>query len=270
MPYFKAFIRVVKSIQIDYSTFGSFSVIEERFIESESKDDVKKYMLDKYPQFFQNSKVYTRETKDEAQFFYLLVYPLYDFEIQLIEKGSWICYQCGHVHESRYHSRPRINERLLGLDYMFCKSEDDICLNGFLDSKYEGVELRDDPYYIKSDSPNYIYKITEKATGKSYIGKTKNAPFFRWWNHLTKSSSPFGQYLSKTKLSEWTFEVLEELPANMLDSQIFEIESKYILQFDSLKNGFNSLISNKSVLPQQNSNQETLIFESDETIEQKT
>lgn len=256
MAYFKAFIRVVKSIS-EYS-FGSEYIIEERFIEQETKEDVKKFMLNKYPQFFQNGKVYSRETKDEAQFFYLLIYPLYNFEIDLIKKGEWQCSQCGHIHESLYHSRPRINKRLLGLDYKFCKSEDDICLNNFLDSKYEGVELRDDPYYIKTDSPNYIYKITEKSTGKCYIGKTRNAPFFRWWNHLTKSSSPFGQYLSKSKLSEWTFEVLEELPANMVDSQIFEIESKYILQFDCLKNGFNSLISNKSVLPKEDINQPKL------------
>jgi len=258
MPYFKAFIRVIKSINIDYCSFGSQNVIEERFIESESKETVKAFMLEKYPNFFQNGKVYSRETKDEAQFFYVIIYPLYDFEVQLIEKGEWKCSQCGHVHESLYHSRPRTNERLLGLDYKFCNSKDDICLNNFLDSKYEGVELRDDPYYIKTDSPNYIYKITEKSTGKCYIGKTRNAPFFRWWNHLTKSSSPFGQYLSKSKLSEWSFEVLEELPANMVDSQIFEIESKYILQFDCLKNGFNSVISNKSVLPKEDINQPKL------------
>lgn len=257
MPYFKAFIRVCKSLlpESDYlGGFGTETVIEERFIESETKETVKQYILDKYPQFFQNGKVYSRETKDQAQFFYLLIYPLYSYEVNLALAGEWKCDGCGQIHESEYHSRPRTYDRVFP-DKMFCRSDNDICLNTYRNEFYKDVEMPDDECYIKKDSPNYIYKITEKSTGKCYIGKTRNAPFFRWWNHLTHSNSPFRLYLSKTKLSEWTFEVLEEFPAEYEDSKIFEIESKYILQFDSLANGFNSLISNKSVLPKEDINQ---------------
>jgi len=246
MAYFKAFIRVVKSIS-DYS-FGSENVIEERFIESESKETVKEYILNKYPQFFQNGKVYSRETKDEAQFFYLLIYPLYNHEVIQVQEGSWSCDQCGQVHESKYHSRPRISRNVF-TDKIFCNTPEDICLNNYKKEYYKDIEMPDDEYYIKSDSPNYIYKITEKSTGKCYIGKTRNAPFFRWWNHLTRSSSPFGLYLrNETTLSNWTFEVLIELPCDMPDSEVFEIESKYIVEYDSLKNGYNTLISKKQVL----------------------
>ena len=242
MAYFKAFIRVVKSIS-DYS-FGSENIIEERFIESESKETVKQYILDKYPQFFQNKKVYSRETKDEAQFFYVLIYPLYSYEVDLANAGEWKCEQCKEIHASKYHLRPYISRNLFP-DKMFCGQT---CIDNFKIDYYKNIELPDDECYIKKDSPNYIYKINEKSTGKCYIGKTRNAPFFRWWNHLKHSSSPFGLYLSKTKLSEWTFEVLEELPAETKDSDVFKIESEYIVKFDSINNGYNTLISKKSVL----------------------
>ena len=253
--YFKAFIRVVKSIARTDGVFGfnTVEVLREPLIYAKDKSEVKQILLNKYPQFFQNGKVYEKETKnDKAQFFYVIIYPLYEWEKRQIEQGEWICASCGQVHENRYLSKPRMQERLFGSDILFCKSEDDICLNNYIKDKYKNIEFPDDPSYIKKDSPNYIYKITEKSTNKSYIGKTRNAPFFRWWNHLTHSNSPFGIYLRQTKLSEWTFEVLEELSANIADSDVFRIESEYIQKFDSINNGFNSLISNKNVLKQEN------------------
>lgn len=241
---FKAFIRVVKSLNSAISDFDSVTIIREPLIIAKDKSDVKKLLLDKYPQFFQNGKIYEKEAKDQAQFFYVVIFPLYNWEIKMIEEGQWICSHCGQVHENKYLSKPRLNERLFGANVMFCRSDDDICMEGYKREKYKGIDFPDDTNYIKIDSPNYIYKCTEKTTGKCYIGKTRNAPFFRWWNHLTKSNSPFGLYLRQTKLSDWTFEVLEELPGNILDTEVFRIESKYIIQFDSINNGFNSLISN--------------------------
>jgi len=248
---FKAFIRVVKSlIHKDelYGGFGTIDVIKEPIIHAKDKAEVKNILLEKYPQFFQNGKVYEKETKDQAQFFYVVIYPLYEWEKKQIEEGPWTCSGCGQIHENKYISKPRTSDRLFGSEVMFCKSEEDICLNNYKKEKYKNVEMPDDEVYIKKDSPNYIYKCTEKATGKSYIGKTRNAPFFRWWNHLTHSSSPFGLYLRTTKLSDWSFEVLEELPANISDSEVFRIESEYISKFNSINNGFNSVISNKEAI----------------------
>jgi hypothetical protein len=238
---FKALIRVVKSMasQHEYYGFNTVEVVREPIIEAKDTYEVRKIIGERYPQFFPTGKVYSKETKDDAQFFYVLVYKLSNWELKQIEKGEWKCNFCGHVHENAYLSSPRISERLFGPDINFCKSEDDHCMKEFLKSK-NGIEI--------PESPNYIYKCTEKKTGKSYIGKTKNAPFFRWWNHLKHSSSPFGIYLRKTKLSNWTFEVLEELPSNIPDSEIFKVESKYIQEYDSINNGFNSVISNKSIV----------------------
>lgn len=249
MEAYKAFIRVVKSLAIEsYMGFDTVEVLREPLIYANNKAEVKSILLERYPQFFQNGKVYEKETKDQAQFFYVVIFPLYEWEKKQIEEGEWVCGSCGQTHKNKYVSKPRINTRLFGDGLMFCRSDDDICLENYKREKYKHVELPDDESYIKSDSPNYIYKCTEKKTGKCYIGKTRNAPFFRWWNHLTHSSSPFGLYLRQTKLSDWTFEVLEELPANIPDEELSKIESKYIIVFDSINNGFNSVISNKSVL----------------------
>lgn len=244
--YFKAFIRVVKSInQVE---FGSFNIVEERLIRAKDKEEVKAILLEKYPQFFPDNKVYQKETKDTAQFFYVVIFELYEWEKeQVIKDTSWQCCQCGQKYENTYLFRPRKYEKLFG-GKVFCSDNEDYCLNQHKKEHYKDVEYPDDEYHVSKDSPNYVYKVTEKATNKCYVGKTRNAPFFRWWNHLTHSSSPFGIYLRSTKLSDWTFEVLEILPAETENSVIFGIESKYIKQFDSIKNGFNTLISNKATI----------------------
>jgi hypothetical protein len=247
---FKAFIKIVKSLthKDEYWGFDTIEVVREPLIEAKDKAEVKKILLEKYPQFFQNGKIYEKETKDEAQFFYVLIYPLSEWEKKQIQQGEWVCSACGQVHENRYLSRPQILERLFGNEVMFCRTEDNVCLNNFKKEKYKDIDLPDDEAYIKKDSPIFIYKCTEKHSGKSYIGKTRNAPFFRWWNHLTHSQSPFGIHLRKTKLSDWNFEVLIELPFKTPESEVFRIESEYMIQYDSINNGFNVVISNKNVI----------------------
>ena len=246
MAYFKAFIRVVKSLKNEYGyeSFGQTNIIEERLIEAENKDEVKKHLIDKYPQFFPTNKVYEKETKDTAQFFYVIIYPLWEHELNIIKEGEWSCCVCGQKYKNKYEFKPYVNDRVWG-DKLFCNK--DVCEKKYISDDSKLTDMPDDLFYVKKDSPNYIYKITEKSTGKFYIGKTRNAPFFRWWNHLTKSSSPFGAYLSKTTLKEWTFEVIDILPGNVSDSIVFALESKYITEFDSIKNGFNKVLSKKIV-----------------------
>lgn len=257
---YKAFIRVVKSLALkdpnEYMGFDTVEIIREPLIVAKDKNEVKQILLEKYPQFFPSVKVYEKETKnDKAQFFYVVIFPLYQHEIDLVNEGEWKCDYCGHVHENKYISRPLKSRKFdgkifCGNDYMTGNdiiSEPDCYERWKKEVAFKDVGLPDDLNYINVDSLNYIYKITEKATGKCYVGKTRNAPFFRWWNHLKHSNSPFGTYLQTTKLSDWTFEVLEELPSNIVDKEVFKIESKYINEFDSIVNGFNSVISNKNL-----------------------
>ena len=247
--YYKAFIRIIKGFEVETKTeweddkVEHFSIIREPLIIAKDKQEVKQILLEKYPQFFQNGKVYERKTKDKFQFFYVVIFELYDYEKRLIEKGKWKCAYCGTEHKNRYEVKPKKHTRLFGDEIEFCGNE---CLNNYKEGHFKKYGFFDgEEYYIKSYSSNYIYKITEKSTGKCYIGKTMNMPFFRWYNHYKHSTSPFGLYLRKTPLSDWTFEVLEVLPSGLTDKEVFKIESDYILKYDALNNGFNTLISNK-------------------------
>jgi len=248
---YKAFIRCVKSIQhlkadrhIPDNWFTTVNVIVEPLIIADTKDEVKRILVDLHPQFFQNGKVYERETKDQAQFFYAVIFPLYEWEKNQIAEGEWTGCSCGQVHENKYVSRPTINEKVFGRDKLFCTSEDNNCMMEYKVGNWGTTrEIVDDATY--NGNVVYIYKCTEKSTGKCYIGKTRNAPFFRWWNHLTQSGSRFGCHLRQSKLSEWTFEVLEELPHSVEGRGAELVESKYIILFDSINNGFNQVISNK-------------------------
>lgn len=243
---FKAFIRVVKSLSATH-LFDTVTVIREPLIIAQDKGEVKSILLEKYPQFFQHNKVYEKETKDQAQFFYVVIFPLYNHEINAINEGEWACASCGQVHENKYISKPKRDERLFGGDILFCRSEDNACYEDYKRLKFQHVDLGDNINFITKSSPTYIYKCTEKLTGKSYIGKTRNAPFFRWWAHLTQSSNSFGLYLRQTPLSAWTFEVLEELPPEVSDTDVFRIESEYIKKYNSINNGFNSVMSSADI-----------------------
>ncbi len=215
---FKAIIRVVKTLHDDWhgSYFGKIEVARKPLIYAKDKTEVKQILLKKYPHFFQNNKIYERKTKDETQFFYVVIHPLYNYEKELVEKSEWECSYCKQKYENQYVDKPLRNERRFGEDVLFCNDGEKYCLNEFTrNTSLDNDNFLDDDYYIKIDSPVYIYKITEKASGKCYIGKTKNEPFFRWWNHLAYSTSPFGLYLQNSKLDSWQFEVLEVLPSTV-------------------------------------------------------
>lgn len=99
-----------------------------------------------------------------------------------------------------------------------------------------------------------IYKITNKLTALPYVGKTKQAFTFRWWQHFFQSSkngtSKFYEAIKKSKVSDWIFEVIEiiEFPEEVRSSDeinkfILSRESFYIRQFDSVQNGYNTMDS---------------------------
>lgn len=252
MIYYKAFIRVVKSLNDKFSPDGYFmgvtDVVREPLIVAENKAEVKAFLLEAYPQFFQNGKVYEKETKDPIQFFYVVIFELYEWERKIVlENKSWVCSHCGQLHENEYVSKPKMNDRLFGSEIKFCRTlgDEDHCMDAYKAKIYEGIDMPDEEYYVRKDSPQYIYKITEKSTGKSYIGKTRNEPFFRWWNHLKRNSSPFGVYFKSTPLDNWTFEVLATYPAETKDEIIFQNETRLMMEYDTINKGFNSLVSNR-------------------------
>lgn len=236
--YYNASIRVIKSHSEDNQFFASNEVIRYPMVVGTSKDSVKANLVSMHPEFFANGKIYERETKDTHQFFYVIISEVAGRDLIHIAEGGWKCDNCGGKHPNKYVSRPRISYKFEGTKN-FC---DEKCYNEFKSNHSSG----DDMNYVNKDSLNYIYRITEKSSGKCYIGKTRNAPFFRWWGHLTHSKSPFGRYLRESNICDWNFEVLQILPAETTDGDVMLIESQYIKFFDSIENGFNKLVSNKN------------------------
>jgi hypothetical protein len=95
-----------------------------------------------------------------------------------------------------------------------------------------------------------IYKITNKVDNKCYIGKTTQAFTLRWYQHFFQGcGTKFHDCIKLSKLEDWTFEILEVvvIPEEMkkltdVTKLIFERECFYINQFDSINNGYNTVV----------------------------
>lgn len=103
----------------------------------------------------------------------------------------------------------------------------------------------------------YIYRIKNKKTNGSYIGKSTTSYFARLHAHLQAASqssnqqykSKFYTALRKSNVEDWTFEVLERIPhennnCSLLDeihlSIISQREGYYIKLYDAVESGYNT------------------------------
>lgn len=83
----------------------------------------------------------------------------------------------------------------------------------------------------------FIYKITNKVNGKSYIGQTRYTVEFRWRQHQhKKDNTHFHCAIAKYGAENFTVETLEECDLAEMDSR----EIFYIAKFDTYNNGYNS------------------------------
>lgn len=103
-----------------------------------------------------------------------------------------------------------------------------------------------------SPHPTVIYKITNKESGMCYIGKTHQAFTLRWWQHFSSGDdNKFHKAIRDSKYTDWTFEIIEVIesaPEGLNnDEYAFERESYWINEYDSINNGYNSLISRISL-----------------------
>ena len=94
-----------------------------------------------------------------------------------------------------------------------------------------------------------IYKITNKVNNKVYIGCTVTSLEKRYYEHIYrcfKTDYKSKLYNSIKKYGEENFEIelIEECEIN----NIYEIEKKYIEQYDSFKNGLNSTLGGEGCL----------------------
>ena len=88
-----------------------------------------------------------------------------------------------------------------------------------------------------------IYRIYNTITTKSYIGQTVCSLKKRWSEHIRDSKRAdykFSRALRKYSKESWNVEVLEEIfDLNLLN----EREEYWIVKYNSIKNGYNSMSS---------------------------
>jgi rRNA maturation protein Nop10 len=86
-----------------------------------------------------------------------------------------------------------------------------------------------------------IYRISNKNTGLSYIGKTKQPFTLRWWQHFFHpTTTKFHLEIQKSQVEDWTFEIVETLAKEATDQHIAAREQFWINFYDSLNYGYNS------------------------------
>lgn len=98
---------------------------------------------------------------------------------------------------------------------------------------YENRLAEDVRTYTNGGVVGFIYKITHKETGKVYIGKTVNHPFFRWFQHFkAQSGSYFHEVMKSSVITDWTYEVIDELKDGT-EKDLLDLESKYIAEYNA-------------------------------------
>lgn len=135
----------------------------------------------------------------------------------------------------------------------YCNSEvcSTTCLH--LNRKEKNEDL--DGYflsYVNKDVKPCIYKITNKKTGKVYIGQTQRVFTLRWYEHFfNKAETKFHEAISNSKPEDWMFEVIEVLDLKTSGLSYLEIKKQmkfkldekemfWIKHYDSINNGYNS------------------------------
>lgn len=85
----------------------------------------------------------------------------------------------------------------------------------------------------------FIYRITNKVNGKSYIGQTRYTIEFRWRQHQHKKDNTyFHNAIKKYGPDNFIVEALEECDVQNLNTR----EIYYIAKYDTFNNGYNLTI----------------------------
>lgn len=85
----------------------------------------------------------------------------------------------------------------------------------------------------------FIYKITNKVNGMSYIGQTRYTVEFRWKQHQHKKDNTyFHNAIQKYGVENFQVEILEECEYKDLDSK----EIFYIAKYNTFEKGYNLTI----------------------------
>lgn len=217
-----------------------YPVAVQGVVEQPSKLDVCRWLETEYPEYFECNKVAQKLTKKTEQLVYATI-----FELDEYWKEYWSqeieCAVCG-----RKTPLLTLKKHLGTINFsrFTCSVDCEKLLPEHLEK--QRVENSEE-YWNSRCSYYYIYRIAHKTNGKCYIGYTEREPVFRWWEHLKHSDLPIGVALQTEGIQNFTFEILECYPKDTKTVQeMHEIETKHILAYDSINNGYNCVVS-KSV-----------------------
>lgn len=197
-------------------------------VEAENKEGAKEKIFKEYGRRFPGRVL--RKDIDKAEFL---------MKITEIKENDYIqdLFEFKHCSECQKRFR-RIdlyndkNEVYKGGEYCSdsCKEQGDIRRRG------EAAELM---FNENEYSPPCIYRITNKETGKCYIGQTIQSFTLRWWQHFKwgNSSSKFHEAIRRSQLTDWTFEIIAIAKSK---DELDELESLHIRKNDSISNGYNT------------------------------
>ena len=117
--------------------------------------------------------------------------------------------------------------------YGYCCSEE--CSRKQEEKRHaEWVEYNE----AKSKYGGQVYRITNKNTGKCYIGQTTQPFTLRWWQHIAHNGTEkFGGALKESRITDWTFELLE---VGIDLDNLNDRERYYIDKYDAKINGYNT------------------------------
>lgn len=95
----------------------------------------------------------------------------------------------------------------------------------------------------------FIYRLKSKTTGKSYIGSSKTEPYKRKSQHktcalITQETSPICVAIRKYGWDDFEWSVLWE--GDCTKDEMYEKEQRFIDQYDSFHNGYNSTPNGKA------------------------
>jgi len=94
----------------------------------------------------------------------------------------------------------------------------------------------------EADMTHYVYKITNLANGKAYIGITSRTPSIRWGEHIQRARQDVRNSrlaMAMRKYGETQFE-LETIDQANSEDVVRQLEQDYIAHYDTYENGYNA------------------------------
>lgn len=226
------FYRIRGYRKNDYDSYSQWdwSVLDLGIVEAENKKECRlKIEVDYDKKLCMKSK---KEDIGVKNHFLVNIYELNDYWRKVwLEKIR--CVECGYEYTFLEHKQ--VNDYIGHITKDYCTEK---CYITGKQKEYIGkCDDAQKEAYERCDR-GYIYKITNKLTKKSYIGQTIQPLTLRWWQHINANNTKkFGEALETHKLTDWTFEALEDAPKDKL----VERERHYIEKFNSIDNGYNSV-----------------------------